>query len=336
VAKAQSAPVPAARPAAGEQRIAAAAQRPSPALRGFALACAVGMFLVVVMGALVTDTASGQGCGGSWPLCNGRLLPGPALHALVEYSHRAVAGVVGVAVMALGLWAWRRHGRWPEVRWLGAVGISFVWVQSLLGAAAVLWPQAPAVLALHFGFSLTAFAGALLLAVVLGQLDAPGRGAPSPWREHPVPAALARATWALLAYTYLLVYLGAYVAHTGSGLACLGWPLCSGRLVPALAGATGVAFAHRLAALVGLVWTAWLRRRLAALGPARDDLRRGGNAALAAMGLQVASGALLPWTRLSTGAILLHGTLVCAVFGALAYLALQVLPARGAVPAPAA
>ena len=33
----------------------------------------VGMFLVLLMGATVTSTGSGEGCGRSWPLCNGRI-----------------------------------------------------------------------------------------------------------------------------------------------------------------------------------------------------------------------------------------------------------------------
>lgn len=294
------------------------------ALRMFAAICAAGMFLVVVMGALVTDTGSAHGCGRSWPLCNGHFVPAWAVQSLIEYSHRAVAGVVGVMIMALGVWAWRRYGRFPEVKVLALVGISFVWVQALLGAAAVLWPEAPAVLALHFGLSLTAFAGVLLLAVLLAQIEASGR--PSALRAVPVPAGLARSAWWLLAYTYLLVYLGAYVTHADAGMACLGWPLCNGHVVPALRGAVGVVFAHRVAALVAAVWLVAWRGRVIARAPERADLRGAADLALGATLLQIASGALLVWTHLSTGAILLHGTLVCAMFGALSYLCLQLLP----------
>ncbi len=299
-------------------------------LRIFAAVCAVSMFLVVVMGALVTDTGSEYGCGHSWPLCHGKFIPSWAVQSLIEYSHRAVAGVVGMAIVVLGVWAWRQHGRFVEVRTLSLIGIAFVWVQAVLGAAAVLWPQSAAVLALHFGFSLTAFAGVLLLAVVLAQIDA--GGSPERRRAAPVPRALARGAWGLLAYTYLLVYLGAYVTHTNSGMACLGWPLCNGQLIPALHGATGVVFAHRVAALLALVGVILWRRRLHALAPERRDLRRGAGLALWATILQIGSGALLVLTHLSTGALLLHSTLVSAMFGALAYLAMQVLSA----PTPAA
>ena len=45
-------------------------------VRRLADVTAVGMFLVYAMGTLVTSTGSGHGCGKSWPLCNGRFVPG--------------------------------------------------------------------------------------------------------------------------------------------------------------------------------------------------------------------------------------------------------------------
>ncbi|MDQ2683679.1 MAG: heme A synthase, partial [Chloroflexota bacterium] len=44
-------------------------------LRILAIIGTVGMCLVLLMGATVTDTGSGEGCGRSWPLCHGNFLP---------------------------------------------------------------------------------------------------------------------------------------------------------------------------------------------------------------------------------------------------------------------
>src|SRR5689334_15943989 len=54
---------------------------------------------------------------------------------------------------------------------------------------------------------------------------------------------------------YLLILLGGLVRISGAGLACPGWPLCHGRLVPPLQGPILIEYSHRLvAALVsGLV-----------------------------------------------------------------------------------
>src|SRR3712207_8988616 len=76
----------------------------------------VGMFLVLLMGATVTSTGSGEGCGRSWPLCNGEFIPEFAVATAIEYSHRAVTGVEGLLLLAAsaglwGYWRGRRGGR---------------------------------------------------------------------------------------------------------------------------------------------------------------------------------------------------------------------------------
>ncbi|MGN6031201.1 MAG: COX15/CtaA family protein, partial [Thermomicrobiales bacterium] len=60
-----------------------------------AIATAIGMFLVLMMGAGVTATGSGNGCGNDWPLCHGRLIPQDYLQSFIEYSHRFVTGIEG-------------------------------------------------------------------------------------------------------------------------------------------------------------------------------------------------------------------------------------------------
>ena len=295
-----------------------------------AVIATVGLYIVVAMGVLVTDTGSQLGCGHDWPLCHGRFLPGPALQTLVEYSHRSVAGVVGLVVVAATIWAWRRYGAHREVRWLSVFAVGFVVVEGLLGAAAVLWNESPAVLALHFGFSLTSLGAMLLLAVVVAEL---GRGERAPGQAWPEPGVL-WLSWGALAYIYGLIYLGAYVAHTGSGLGCLGWPLCNGALVPVLRGATLIVFGHRVAAMLLLVLLIWTRVRVGRLRD-RPKLVRGANLTLAAALLQVASGALLILTRLNPVALFLHGTFVSLLFGAIAYLCFETLPPAAVVRHPA-
>src|SRR4051812_19132343 len=36
---------------------------------------AIGMFLILAMGALVTKADAGRGCGDEWPLCHGKFVP---------------------------------------------------------------------------------------------------------------------------------------------------------------------------------------------------------------------------------------------------------------------
>ncbi|HVB11196.1 MAG TPA: COX15/CtaA family protein [Bacillota bacterium] len=294
--------------------------RAAKSLRVLADVTAIGLFLVIVMGSLVTNTGSGRGCGGTWPLCNGRFEPGLALTSLIEFSHRAVASFVGLLTAVLAVWAWLAVKR-PRVRLLAAVGLSFVIVQGLLGAADVLWPEAPAVLALHYGFSLIAFAGVLLLAIEL-------RGA----RAESAPRPFRTLAWVTLAYTYALVYLGAYVSHSGAALGCRGWPLCNGQLIPsAMDGLTAVAFAHRVAVLGLTALVAWLVVAARRSSPA---LHQAAQLAAVLVVLQALSGAWIVNSGVSLGSELTHGSLIALLFGCLTYIPLAAGSAGAAARSP--
>src|SRR6202158_1537180 len=107
------------------------------ALRWLAAATTGGMFLVLVMGAAVTNTGSAEGCGRSWPLCNGQFVPEFTVATAIEYSHRAVTGVEGVLVVALAvamLTTWRGA---REVVVLTALMLGTLVLQAGLGAGAV-------------------------------------------------------------------------------------------------------------------------------------------------------------------------------------------------------
>ncbi len=70
-------------------------------------------FVLVIVGGVVRITDSGLGCGpaGSgvegWPLCGGRALPLIEEKAVIEFSHRLLASVVGV-LMLLCVWQARK------------------------------------------------------------------------------------------------------------------------------------------------------------------------------------------------------------------------------------
>ncbi len=173
------------------------------------------MFVVVIVGFLVTETGSAQGCGRHWPLCDGQFTPPFDLHGMVEYGHRFVSGVVGILVVWLAIWAWMRWGRRAEVRVLAVLMFLFTFIQAGLGAAAVLFPTSPAVLASHFGISLVAFAGTFGLDLRLHQA-----AKANPQGRETVPGGMRRLVYGFAVYVFALVYLGAYVSHTGTGMLC--------------------------------------------------------------------------------------------------------------------
>jgi protoheme IX farnesyltransferase len=94
--------------------------------------------LVILGGAFVRATVSGDGCGNHWPDCNGGVLPEFG-HAkkLIEYSHRASTGILLPMVLLLIAWAFRAFPKGHRVR-KGAVGVlAFTLVEAFIGAVLV-------------------------------------------------------------------------------------------------------------------------------------------------------------------------------------------------------
>jgi cytochrome c oxidase assembly protein subunit 15 len=295
-------------------------------LKWSAFLSAAGMFLILLMGALVTQTDSGLGCGREWPLCNGKFVPEHTISTLIEYSHRAVVGVVTLLLVLTTVLVWKVSKR-KDAKWYAAGAVFFTLLQAVMGAAAVVWPQSSAVLALHFGLSLLAFACTFLLALLFTRWGADD--APDSRPSSPVSGLFRFAVWMTTLYTYGVVYLGAYVRHTDSAGGCVGWPLCNGEAIPSLSGATGIVFTHRVAAfvlflcLVGLFLLA--RQQFAVT----HNIYQACRAALALVVLQIFSGAFVTWTLGISGwyllASMIHTVLISALFGVMGYLSVSVL-----------
>src|SRR4029077_5458991 len=140
-----------------------------------------------------------------------------------------------------------------------------------------------------FGISLVAFASTFLSTVVVFERTADST---APRHGPALGSVSRRLRWAVLGtsvYVLGVVYLGAFMRHTGVSLACADWPLCNGQVVPPLEGPTGIAFAHRLAALGAVVLVGFLSARtrsIAGIGPIALG-------AFALVVLQALSGALV-------------------------------------------
>jgi heme A synthase len=189
---------------------------------------ALATFILLLVGGLVHGTGSGLACP-DWPLCFGSAFPEMKGHVLYEHSHRLVAGTVALftVLLAVAIWASRRHSRTAEDRrlvHLGLGAVALVVVQALLGALTV-WLKLPALVSTaHLAVSMLFFSLILYLAARLHP-NWEGRRVPLGRRERNWIG------WALLA-TYGQILLGGVVRHTGSGLACIDFPLCHGSLLP--------------------------------------------------------------------------------------------------------
>jgi len=287
----------------------------------------IGMFLVLLAGTIVTKMDAGRGCGDDWPLCNGRFIPAYTLESFLEYNHRFISGIVGILVVATFYVVWRHMRDRKEAIFYAAMALAFTVIQAALGAMAVMKPQSDAVLALHFGISLIAFASTLLLVIDVRKK-----------REHAaVPSAYGTGyrwiIWLTIIYCYIVVYTGAYVRHTESYSGCgLDWPLCNGQLIPELTGITEIAFMHRLAALllfVFIVWLTWLSLRRPQLP---SHMRKASVAAFIFIILQILSGALVTFSlsdeNIFIFTAILHTMIISALFSVLCYMGIEVWKSR--------
>ena len=61
-------------------------------IKWLAVITSLDLLVVLLGGALVTKTGSGEGCGKSWPLCNGEWFPSNlSMETIIELSHRLIS-----------------------------------------------------------------------------------------------------------------------------------------------------------------------------------------------------------------------------------------------------
>lgn len=287
--------------------------------RTLAIASCIGMLLVLLAGALVTNTDSGRGCGDDWPLCHGKFIPAYTFESMLEYSHRLVSGIEGILVLIVTIAAYNKFKRdrqaFQEPLYYAGAALLFTIIQALMGAAAVKWPQSAAVMAIHFGISLIAFAATMLLVIWCYRA---ARGGPAQFK---VARSIMPRVMAVSIYCYVVIYLGAFIRHTESAGGCLGWPLCNGQLIPELSGATGAVFIHRVAAFILALSLAGLYYHIRRVSNGEACLVKPAGWVLALVIVQVLSGALLTSTVGNADwfifTSLLHNVIIVALFGIL-------------------
>jgi len=296
-------------------------------LRIFAIITAIGAYLMILLGVLVTTTGSGHGCGNTWPFCHGEIIPGTlTIQGVIEYGHRIMASVDGFLVLILTVWAWLTYRKDFRVRLFAALSLLFVILQGALGAVTVVYEGTWAlnwILSIHFGLSLIAFASVVLLTVRLFQLGREEQAGAA--QSDTAAPGLRFPLWSLAIYTYIVVYTGALVEHTGAVVGC-GYqlPTCGPTFLPSFTTLAGIQVLHRY--LAGLLWFGVLFLLVTVLRRYRErgDLVRGTWYALILITLQAASGALNVLTAGQMLAALVHTTLIAVFFSVLCYLCFQV------------
>jgi heme A synthase len=183
-----------------------------------AFAAVAAVFVLMTLGNVVSATGSGLACPG-WPLCHGSVIPPLRADALIEYGHRLAALAASVLIVATTV-VTLAQTRTPGLRRLAWLVPILLVVQIALGGITVLLKLPDLVSTAHLINALLILAALIVLGLGL-------RGAAAAPSDR--PGRLARVGLVVL---LLQLALGGYVRHSGAGLACPDFPLCSGDVFP--------------------------------------------------------------------------------------------------------
>jgi heme A synthase len=303
-------------------------------MRRLVLATAIATFVLIIVGGVVRVSDSGLGCGpaGSgfhgWPFCNGDVVPGMDLNSIVEYTHRAVAGIVSVMILAILVLAWRRHREYLAP---AAALLLLVIAQAALGGATVEDNLEEAYVAAHLCLAMLLLGGLLYLwrSVSGASVTDGGRG----MRVLSIAASAA---------VLCTIVAGGYMAGTqnygradyrlgeGAHHACgKQFPTCNGEFMPfGKAELVDIHLTHRafmyLASLLVI--------SLVAVAIRRGVLTRYAWGLAGLLALQVLVGALNVWLDEYELLILLHLALGTLLWATTLGMTLQLAPARQRAP----
>jgi heme A synthase len=299
-------------------------------VRRLVLATGIATFVLILVGGVVRVSDSGLGCGpagsgfNGWPFCNGDVVPGVDLNAIIEYTHRVLAIVVGLMILTLFVQAWRRHRQLLPAT---AALLVLVIAQGALGGATVEENLEEVYVAAHLGLAMLLLGGLVYLwRVVRGaQVEAGGAG-------------LRLLSIAATAAVFCTIVAGGYMAGTqnygradyrlgqGAHHACgKEFPTCNGEFMPfGRAELVDIHLTHRafmyLASILVIALVAVALRRRVAVRYAW------GLAALLAV--QILVGALNVWLDEYELLILLHLALGTLLWATSLGMTLQLAPAR--------
>ena len=273
---------------------------------------AVATLALITVGALVRTTGSGLGCP-DWPLCHGGLLPPAEKTAIIEYSHRMLASLVGVLIVAVAVVTLRTRRNDAVVRALAVAALPLLALQAWLGKETVERELPAEVVAFHLATALILLAMLALIAVFV--LLGPERRRV----DTPELSGFLRIVAAAAVATAGVLLVGAYVVGSSAGLACTDWPGCPQATVPFVEGTRiqHIQWLHRITVLVGLGAVGLVALAATSLRGEAEPLRRAAWTLFALYLLQIAIGALNIWTDLSAAARVAHLAVGSAIWALL-------------------
>ena len=290
--------------------------------RRLAVVTALFAYLQIALGGVVRVSGSGLGCP-DWPLCHGRPYPPADIHAIIEYSHRAVGSVTGVLIIATVIMAWAVfRTRRPRVAWLAAASLIGVVGEGALGGVVVAHDLAPWLVVVHLGLAMTIL-GFLVATAVLAMPPSDGK----PSRNFRWLAALS------VVATFVMLLTGSTVVASQADRLCRSWPLCGNGFQLDFGGVSAYTMLHRGAVLVIGLLLVYVLMTALRQWPS-EGIGRWAGVTLAVLVVQIAvgAGAAVTDAAFFNG---LHVALATLVFAGVLATAVSTLPRADRSPEPA-
>lgn len=196
-----------------------------------AFATVLATLVLIGVGVLVRATGSGLGCP-DWPTCHGGAVPPNDDKAIIEYTHRFVASLVGLLVIATAVFAWRHYRNAPIVLWAAIIAVPLVGLQGLLGAITVVRELPPEIVATHLLTAMVILSFEIVVAIGMWAEDPAHRRRFQSF-DTSARRRLAALSLAALGWLAIVMWVGGYMTESGASTACEGWPLCNGSVTPA-------------------------------------------------------------------------------------------------------
>ena len=261
----------------------------------------VATLILITIGAVVRTTGSGLGCP-DWPLCQGGLIPPAEKAAIIEYSHRTVAAIVGALVLSVAAVTLLRHRDDRTLAALAIASLPLLALQAWLGKITVERELPAEVVAAHLAM-------AMVLLAVLTLIAALAYLGPDRTRITALPQRrFVQLSAAVAAITFLVIVGGSYVVGANATAACDGWPGCPAAPIPFIDGIKEhhIQWLHRLTVLFGIGAVAIVALQAQVTEGLSERLRQGAVALVVLYGFQIVLGALNVWTGFSEAARVAH------------------------------
>ena len=263
------------------------------------------LYFLMIMGTFVTSTGSGLACP-DWPLCYGSVTPPLKLSIWFEWGHRLLGGITGLLIITSTLLVWRRYRGAPRL--LTGIVLGLLSLAVLIGGITVLIeaPYLDTVIRIAIVSSHLIIATLVLISLlfVLRRIAEKRQTGESGYH------------FLLFCAVYFQVILGILVRYSKASLACPDFPLCQGKVIPALSNyAVALHFSHRILALtVVLLTTILLVRAVRKRSGVETSL-----ITFTLVLLQALFGILIVLTGMFLPLIIMHGATGFLLLGWLAY-----------------